>query len=116
MEIKEAQEKVDNWIKSYGVKYFGVLSNMNILMEEVGELARLAVRIHGEQSFKKEEDEKNADQNWSDEMADILFVLICLANQTGVDLEEAFHKNIGKKTERDKHRHINNEKLRKEDI
>ena len=106
--ISEAQQKVDEWIKSVGVKYFGELTNLGILMEEVGELSRLMVRIYGEQSFK--ESDKN--KKLSDEMADILWVLICLANQTGVDLTEALHKNFEKKTLRDANRHKENEKLK----
>jgi NTP pyrophosphatase (non-canonical NTP hydrolase) len=107
MTIKEAQRKVDEWIKKYGVRYFDELTNMVLLTEEVGELARIIARKYGEQSFK--EGEQNL--SLADEMADIMFVLICLANQTGVDLEEAFEKNIKKKTGRDKDRHINNKKL-----
>lgn len=106
MTIKEAQETVDNWIKSYGVRYFNELTNMAILTEEVGELARVMARKHGEQSFK--EGEKD---NSSEEIADILWVLICIANQTGVDLTEAFKQNIKKKTKRDKNRHKENPKL-----
>jgi len=106
--IKEAQTKVDEWIKTVGVKYFGELTNLGILMEEVGELSRLMVRIYGEQSFK--ENEKN--NKLSDEMADVLWVLICLANQTGVDLTDALEKNFQKKSLRDGERHKGNEKLR----
>ena len=105
--IHEAQEMVDNWIKTYGVRYFSELTNMAILTEEVGELARIMARKYGDQSFK--EGEKH---NLGDEMADILWVLMCLANQTGIDLTEALNKNIEKKTTRDKNRHINNEKLK----
>ena len=105
--IQEAQQKVDNWIKIVGVKYFSELTNLGILMEEVGELSRLMVRKYGDQSFKK----KEACADLGDEMADVLFVLICLANQTGVDLTAALEKNIQKKTIRDKERHQNNEKL-----
>lgn len=105
--IKEAQEQVDHWIKTYGVRYFNELTNMVILTEEVGELARLVSRKYGEQSFK--ESDKNKDLG--DEMADILWVLMCMANQTGIDLTEAFRRNIEKKTSRDKDRHINNDKL-----
>lgn len=108
MEIKEAQNRVDQWIKSTGVRYFNELTNMTILTEEVGELARIMARKYGEQSFK-ESDEK---YNMADEMADILWVLICLANQTGVDLDEALLKNIQKKSLRDEHRHKNNPKLK----
>ncbi|MCC6817519.1 MAG: nucleotide pyrophosphohydrolase [Bacteroidia bacterium] len=107
MTIKESQEAVDQWIKTFGVRYFSELTNMTILMEEVGELARIMSRKYGDQSFKGNENEKQL----SDEMADILWVLICLANQTGVDLTEAFKKNIEKKTLRDKDRHKDNEKL-----
>ena len=106
--IKEAQTKVDEWIKTVGVKYFGELTNLGILMEEVGELSRLMVRIYGEQSFK--ENEKN--NKLSDEMADVLWVLICLANQTGVDLTDALEKNFKKKNLRDAERHKRNEKLK----
>ena len=107
MSIKQAQQKVDNWIKEFGVRYFDNLTNLGILMEEVGELSRIMTRIHGEQSFKK------SDQNYNlaDEMADILFVLICLANQNNIDLEKAFIKNLDKKTNRDKNRHLQNPKL-----
>lgn len=105
--IHEAQEMVDNWIKTYGVRYFSELTNLAILTEEVGELARIMARKYGDQSFK--EGEKH---NLGDEMADILWVLMCLANQTGIDLTEALKKNIEKKTSRDKNRHINNEKLK----
>jgi NTP pyrophosphatase (non-canonical NTP hydrolase) len=106
--IAEAQEKVDEWIKTIGVRYFNELTNMTILTEEVGELARIIARKYGEQSFK--ESDKGADLG--DEMADVLWVLICLANQTGVDLTEALQKNIEKKTRRDKDRHKGNEKLK----
>ncbi len=105
--IAEAQKKVDQWIKTLGVRYFNELTNLGILMEEVGELSRIMVRKYGEQSFK----ESDKGQELSDEMADVLWVLICLANQTGVDLTKALEKNIAKKTLRDKNRHINNEKL-----
>lgn len=105
--INEAQQMVDNWIKTIGVRYFSELTNMAILTEEVGELARIMARKYGDQSFKKS-DEK---YELGDEMADVLWVLICLANQTGVDLNEAFLKNMEKKTLRDKDRHKNNEKL-----
>jgi NTP pyrophosphatase (non-canonical NTP hydrolase) len=105
--IQAAQEKVDNWIKTVGVKYFSELTNLGILMEEVGELSRIMVRKYGDQSFKNKEEELLL----ADEMADVLFVLICLANQTGVDLTNALEKNIEKKTLRDSSRHQNNEKL-----
>lgn len=107
MTIKDAQDAVDQWIKTYGVRYFSELTNMTLLTEEVGELARIIARTYGEQSFK--ESDKHRDM--ADEMADILWVLICLANQTGVDLTEAFAKNMEKKTNRDKERHLNNDKL-----
>ena len=105
--IQAAQDKVDNWIKTVGVKYFSELTNLGILMEEVGELARILVRKYGDQSFKNKEGELQL----ADEMADVLFVLICLANQTGVDLASALEKNMQKKTNRDASRHQNNEKL-----
>ena len=105
--IKQAQEQVDQWIKTIGVKYFSELTNLGILMEEVGELSRIMVRKYGDQSFKSKEGELEL----GDEMADVLFVLICLANQTGVDLTAALEKNIQKKTNRDATRHQNNEKL-----
>lgn len=107
MELAEAQKKVDDWIKTYGVRYFSELTNMAILTEEVGELARIMARKFGDQSFKKDE----SDLKMADEMADILWVLICLANQTGVNLTDAFAKNLEKKTLRDKDRHKNNKKL-----
>ncbi|MEX0635819.1 MAG: nucleotide pyrophosphohydrolase [Ferruginibacter sp.] len=105
--LQQAQQQVHQWIQTLGVRYFNELTNLGILMEEVGELSRLMVRKYGEQSFKKS-DEGTA---LSDEMADILWVLICLANQTGVDLTEAFHKNFEKKTIRDANRHLDNNKL-----
>ena len=105
--IREAQKMVDNWIKTYGVRYFSELTNMAVLTEEVGELARIMARKYGDQSFK--EGEK---QDLGDEMADVLWVLMCIANQTGVDLTEALRKNIDKKTSRDKERHLRNEKLK----
>jgi NTP pyrophosphatase (non-canonical NTP hydrolase) len=108
MTLEEAQQQVDHWIKTYGVRYFGELTNMAVLTEEVGELARIMARTYGDQSFKS--GEKN---DLSDEMADVLWVLICLANQTGVDLTTAFKKNLEKKTNRDKERHKNNSKLQK---
>ncbi len=107
MSLEDAQKKVDAWIKKYGVRYFNELTNMAILTEEVGELARVISREFGEQSYK-ESDKKS---NLSDEMADVLFVLICMANQTGVDLTAALQKNLEKKTMRDKDRHISNKKL-----
>ncbi|MCS3799866.1 nucleotide pyrophosphohydrolase [Niastella sp. OAS944] len=108
MEIKEAQQQVDHWIKTVGVRYFSELTNMAILTEEVGELARIMARKYGDQSFK--ESDKNKDL--ADEMADVLWVLICLANQTGVDLTEALVKNFEKKNIRDANRHKDNEKLK----
>ncbi|GAB3646821.1 nucleotide pyrophosphohydrolase [Echinicola sediminis] len=108
MTIEEAQEKVDHWIKTVGVRYFNELTNMTILTEEVGELARIMARKYGEQSFKESDQGKDL----GDEMADVLWVLICLANQTGVDLTEALEKNFEKKNIRDKDRHKGNEKLR----
>ena len=106
MTIQEAQERVDAWIKQYGVRYFSELTNMAILTEEVGELARIMARKYGEQSFK--EGEK---ANLGEEMADVLWVLLCIANQTGTNLTEALEKSFQKKTERDKERHKNNPKL-----
>lgn len=106
--IPEAQKIVDQWIKTVGVRYFSELTNMTILTEEVGELARIMARKYGDQSFKKSDEEYEL----ADEMADILWVLICLANQTGVDLNHAFQKNMEKKTKRDGDRHKNNEKLK----
>ena len=102
--LKAAQQKVDDWIKTYGVRYFNELTNTTLLMEEVGEVARIMARTYGEQSFKRS-DEK---YDLADEMADVLWVLICLANQTGIDLTAAFNKNMEKKTMRDKDRHKNN--------
>lgn len=106
MTIQEAQERVDTWIKQYGVRYFNELTNMAILTEEVGELARIMARKYGEQSFKEGE---KADLG--EEMADVLWVLLCIANQTGTNLTEALEKSFQKKTERDKERHKNNPKL-----
>jgi NTP pyrophosphatase (non-canonical NTP hydrolase) len=108
MEIAEAQKIVDNWIQEVGVRYFNELTNTAILMEEVGEVARIMARRYGEQSEK--ESDKNKDLG--DELADVFFVLICLANQTGINLEEALKKNLSKKTNRDKERHANNPKLK----
>ncbi len=105
--IREAQQLVDQWIRQYGVRYFSELTNMACLTEEVGELARIMARKYGDQSFKQGEE-----QDPADEMADVLWVLMCLANQTEVDLTEALKKNLEKKTSRDKTRHINNEKLK----
>ena len=107
MTIQEAQNQVDTWIKTIGVRYFSELTNMVILTEEVGELARVIARTYGEQSFK--ESDKNIEL--ADEMADVLWVLLCLANQTGVNLTDAFEKNIEKKTQRDSSRHLQNKKL-----
>ena len=109
MTLEEAQQEVDNWIKTVGVRYFNELTNMVLLTEEVGELARIIARKYGEQSFK----ESDKSYNLSDEMADVLFVLICLANQTGVDLTKALELNLQKKTSRDLSRHSNNAKLKK---
>lgn len=108
MTLQEAQHIVDAWIKTHGVRYFSELTNTAILMEEVGELARLMARTYGDQSFKKSDEGRDL----GDEMADILFVLICLANQTGVDLTKALERNLAKKTDRDADRHKNNPKLR----
>lgn len=105
--LNDAQKQVDEWIKTIGVRYFSELTNMTILTEEVGELARIMARTFGDQSFKK----SDLDKNLADEMADVLWVLICMANQTGVNLTEAFEKNMLKKTERDATRHKENEKL-----
>lgn len=106
--MRKAQQQVDEWIRSVGVRYFSELTNLGILMEELGELSRLMVRLYGEQSFKKSDEGKEL----ADEMADVLWVLLCLANQTGVDLTTAFQQNIDKKTQRDADRHQNNEKLK----
>lgn len=105
--IKDAQQQVDEWIRTIGVRYFNELTNLGILMEEVGELSRIMVRKYGEQSFK----ESDKGKDLGDEMADVLWVLICLANQTGVDLTAAFEKNMQKKTTRDASRHLNNDRL-----
>ncbi|KAA6349907.1 hypothetical protein EZS27_002698 [termite gut metagenome] len=106
MTLEEAQKQVDYWIKTHGVRYFNELTNMAILTEEVGELAKVMARVYGEQSFKEGEE-----NNLADELADVLWVLLCIANQTGTDLTEAFKKNMEKKTDRDNKRHINNTKL-----
>jgi len=111
MSIQEAQQTVDHWIKTIGIRYFSELTNTAILMEEVGEVARLMARLYGEQSFKTPELAATAKTDLADEMADVLFVLICLANQTGVDLNEALQKSLEKKTRRDAERHKTNEKL-----
>ena len=107
MTIREVQDAVDQWIKTYGVRYFSELTNMAVLTEEVGELARVIARKYGDQSFKAGEKD-----NLGEEMADVLWVLICLANQTGIDLTEELQKSIEKKTLRDKERHLNNDKLK----
>ncbi|MEL7533197.1 MAG: nucleotide pyrophosphohydrolase [Bacteroidota bacterium] len=107
MTITQAQETVDQWIKDYGVRYFSELTNLAILMEEVGEVSRIMSRTYGDQSFKKSDEKVNL----ADEMADVLFVLICLANQTGIDLQDALEKNLAKKTKRDATRHKENKKL-----
>ncbi len=107
MEISEAQKIVDDWIKEYGVRYFDEMTNTAILMEEVGEVARIMSRRYGEQSEK----ESDKDKDLGDELADVMFVLICLANQTGIDLEAAMRKNLDKKTQRDSTRHLGNDKL-----
>ncbi|WP_025762084.1 nucleotide pyrophosphohydrolase [Dyadobacter tibetensis] len=108
MTLEQAQATVDEWIKTYGVRYFSELTNMTILTEEVGELARIMARTYGDQSFK----ESDRNKDLGDEMADVLWVLICLANQTGINLTEAFEKNMAKKTSRDKDRHWENDKLK----
>ncbi|UFH53914.1 nucleotide pyrophosphohydrolase [Spirosoma sp. KNUC1025] len=108
MTIKDAQTTVDDWIKTVGVRYFNELTNMAMLTEEVGEVARIIARRYGEQSEKESDKQKDL----GDEMADVLWVLICLANQTGIDLTEAFQKNLDKKNQRDATRHLNNEKLK----
>jgi len=108
MTLQETQDKVDEWIKTYGVRYFSELTNMAVLMEEVGELARIMARKYGDQSFKKSDERGDL----ADEIADVLWVLVCLANQTGVNLTEAFAKNLEKKTKRDAKRHIKNPKLK----
>ena len=107
MDIKNSQKKVDDWIKKYGVRYFDIMTNMAILTEEVGEVARIIARKYGEQS------EKKSDENLelADELADVIFVIICLANQTGINLEKAIIENLGKKTKRDAQRHVENKKL-----
>jgi NTP pyrophosphatase (non-canonical NTP hydrolase) len=112
MTIEKAQKTVDDWINTIGIRYYNELTNMTILTEEVGEVARLMARIYGEQSFKNTEMAETAHEDLADEMADVLFVLICLANQTGIDLTKALVKNLDKKTKRDAERHQNNEKLK----
>jgi NTP pyrophosphatase (non-canonical NTP hydrolase) len=111
MTIQEAQRTVDQWINTVGIRYYDELTNLAILVEETGEVARLLSRLYGEQSFKRPADAETAHEALADEMADVLFVLICLANQTGVDLTEALRQNLDKKTRRDADRHRNNEKL-----
>lgn len=106
--LRDVQQRVDDWIKTYGVRYFSELTNMAILTEEVGEVARIIARKYGDQSFK----ESDKTRHLADEMADVLWVLTCLANQTGVDLTDAFERNLRKKTERDSERHKNNQKLK----
>ncbi|MEL6636185.1 MAG: nucleotide pyrophosphohydrolase [Bacteroidota bacterium] len=113
MTLQEAQSMVDQWINTIGIRYYNELTNTAILTEEVGEVARLMARLYGEQSFKTEAQAASAPQDLADEMADVLFVLLCLANQTGVDLTEALRKNLDKKSIRDASRHANNEKLKK---
>ncbi len=108
LSLRELQGRVDSWIKEVGIRYFSELTNLAVLVEEVGELARIIARTYGDQSFKK----SDAAYSLSDEMADVLFVLVCLANQTGVDLTKAFHENLAKKTNRDAERHRDNPKLR----
>ena len=105
--IKECQQVIDNWIKTFGVRYFSELTNLGLLVEEVGEVARIMARTYGDQSFKPSEETSDL----ADELADVLFVLVCIANQTGIDLTEAIQKNLAKKTQRDKNRHQANPKL-----
>ena len=112
MTIREAQSTIDHWINSIGIRYYNELTNTAILMEEVGEVARLMARLYGEQSFKKPSQAATAKEDLADEMADVLFVLVCLANQTGIDLTTALEKKLVKKSIRDKERHANNEKLK----
>jgi len=112
MTIAEAQRTVDEWINTIGVRYYNELTNTAVLMEEVGEVARLMARLYGEQSFKKAEQAEAAPAQLADEMADVFFVLLCLANQTGIDLTEALQQNLDKKTKRDRDRHAGNDKLK----
>ena len=112
MEIKTYQEEVDHWIKTVGVRYFSELTNMAILTEEVGEVARLISRMYGEQSFKNPISLEEQKESLADELADVIWVAVCLANQTGIDLEAALIKNLEKKSKRDSLRHVNNEKLK----
>lgn len=111
--LRRAQKQVDDWINTTGIRYYSELTNMAILAEETGEVARLIARIYGEQSFKNPTDEDDAEHRLADELADVLFVLICLANQTDTDLTAALERNLTKKTQRDSERHLNNPKLRK---
>ena len=108
MSLKQLQEKVDQWVTTYGVRYFSELTNLAVLMEETGELARIVARVYGDQSFKR----KDSSEDLADELADVLFVLVCIATQTHVDLTDAIMKNLEKKTIRDKDRHVNNPKLK----
>lgn len=110
--MSEQQDLIDQWIKEFGVRYFSETTNMILLYEELGELSRYMARVYGEQSFKKKEDKENAKEKIREEMADVLFVLICLANQMGINLDEALRQSIHKKTTRDRYRHVNNEKLK----
>ena len=112
MEIKLYQQSVDEWIKTIGVRYFSELTNMAILTEEVGEVARLMSRMYGEQSFKIPISEPEQKEKLADELADVIWVVTCLANQTGIDIEDALKLNLEKKTNRDRYRHVNNEKLK----
>ncbi len=114
MTIKEYQQQVDDWIKTYGVRYFNEMTNNALLVEEVGELSRLLARVYGEQNFKRKEDELNARENIKEEIADIFFVLTCLANQMDINLEENIEKNFRKKTKRDHKRHLSNPDLTNE--
>lgn len=113
MTLNDLQYQVDQWIKTYGVKYFHQLTNLGILTEEIGELSRYLVRIYGEQSFKKEIDQQTAKQKLAEELGDVLFVLTCLANQCDINLEEVMDQNLKKKTTRDSDRHFRNEKLKR---
>ena len=113
MTIKTAQQTVDEWIRSIGVRYFSELTNTALLTEEVGEVARLMARLYGDQSFKQPEEAATAKADLADELADVLWLVVCLANQTCVDLTEAFQKNLAKKTDRDAARHAGNKKLKK---
>lgn len=110
--FKPYQEKVDVWIKKYGVRYFDELTNTALLMEEVGELSRIIARVYGEQSFKELSEQENSHEALGDEIADIIFVLTCIANQTGIDLDKAIEINFNKKTKRDQERHLRNDKLK----